>query len=165
MPPYAPTTFGLAFSNLAPLGTYVERAGLAGDVRFETGPALSRFLNEVNTGASAVFRRLGDDIRSSLDSLDAGIRLGGLRRLQLALQFEGRDSEVAGEIARELEEPDRVELRDDLEKESARLGEILKRHDKGRVGRALSPYPFFQRRRHRRLLQQARQLPGHAASR
>lgn len=143
MPPYAPSTFGLAFSSLAPLGAYVERAGLAGDVRSETGPALSRFLDGVNTGSSAVFRHLGADIRSSLDSLDANVRLGGLRRFQLALQCEGPESEVAWEIARDLGEPDRVELRDELEKESARLREILKRHDKGLFGKISVRIPFF----------------------
>jgi len=138
------TYFGATFSYLAPLGGYVERAGLIGDVHPEIGPSLSRFLNEVNTASSAIFRHLVPDIRSSLDSLDPAIRLGGLRRFQLALQFEGRDSEVVGEITRELEEPDRVVLRDELEKESARLGDALKRHDKGLLGRIAVRLPMLE---------------------
>ncbi|HEX5037923.1 MAG TPA: hypothetical protein VFX30_12260 [bacterium] len=138
-----PTTFGGAFLSLAPLGAYVERAGLLGDVQSEIGPLLSRFVKGVNTASSSAFRYFGPAILSSLESLDASTRLSGLRRFQLALQLEGRDSEVVAEFARELEEPTQVELREELEKESTRLGRALKRHDKGRLGEIAVRWPFF----------------------
>lgn len=137
------TTFGSTSTCLGPLATYVERAGLLGDVDADLGPDLGRLLDGADTASSPVFTRLGPAIRSSLESLDAAKRTEGIRRLQLALQFAGPDSKVAAEIVRKIGEPERVVLRKRLESEAERLRVNLGRYDKGFLGRIAVRLPHL----------------------